>query len=389
MREIISRFFSFLLSRPKMAHPQDGLLQLIDSNLSLDTSQFLLHFVNTALLSKDWEGVVSRFKVVSLTHCKEPAAAEHEYITVEVEDMKHEGSGSSKYLMLLERTVSDTSPSIQAFAEHPNSPDVLKSIRNILAGMPRDILQSDSFINDTHGSSVLQGLLRRLTTEPPPESSDSIPLLPLEPIEAAELEPDITPAPSGPSRLQLIDMASVTSLALVNASTHLISARHVAQDKFTGGKHLELYANQFQNVRQIVPESLSLFELVVLADVVHDHDPLYSLLRGQCYWFVKTICDVVVEEYACTCVGGNANSSPAASRDEVCTSQKNYLPDTSGRWMGVMITGVENTVTLIVAQNFRAYCQEKVEYIKKNWGEHWGGTLAMIAKGHHQGGWNQ
>jgi hypothetical protein len=44
-------------------------------------------------------------------------------------------------------------------------------------------------------------------------------------------------------------------------------------------------------------KSLSLFDLAVLANTVHIHAPLYSLLGNHCFWFANIICDVLEQEY--------------------------------------------------------------------------------------------
>ena len=46
----------------------------------------------------------------------------------------------------------------------------------------------------------------------------------------------------------------------------------------------------------IITDHLTFFQLVTLAETVHDHDPLYMLFRCQCYWYANTIY-CVIEQY--------------------------------------------------------------------------------------------
>jgi hypothetical protein len=105
---------------------------------------------------------------------------------------------------------------------------------------------------------------------------------------------------------------------------------------------------------------LTLFELAVLADAVHDHDPLYSTLNSQCYWFARVICAVVEREYACSVVRGKQEP---LSTDDISIPINNYLPDLGGRFTGILINRVEEAVVTAIASNFRKYLQEKQEEV--------------------------
>ena len=99
-------------------------------------------------------------------------------------------------------------------------------------------------------------------------------------------------------------------------------------------------------------------ELVVLADTVHNHNPLNLILRRNCFWFASTVCDVIVKEYPCK---STSSKQFAVSNYEICIPPNDYLPDLAGRWMGILVSHIEKTISLIVASNFRKYHQEKLE----------------------------
>jgi len=76
-------------------------------------------------------------------------------------------------------------------------------------------------------------------------------------------------------------------------------------------------------VSQIWPNELSFYELGLLVNVVHKESPDYHiLLKGQCYWFITTICAVIVLLY-----GNKLNP-----QNPMAKSPKDYLPNLGGRW---------------------------------------------------------
>jgi hypothetical protein len=77
-----------------------------------------------------------------------------------------------------------------------------------------------------------------------------------------------------------------------------------------------------QVMRQIQPEGLSFYELGILVDVVHKEAPDYHVLDHQCYWFVTTICIIIVLLY-----GDKLNPEKPKVK-----SPNNYLPNLGGRW---------------------------------------------------------
>ena len=50
---------------------------------------------------------------------------------------------------------------------------------------------------------------------------------------------------------------------------------------------------------QLEPRNLSFFHFIVLANIVHNHEPLYSLLKRRCYSFANTIYLVIENSYKC------------------------------------------------------------------------------------------
>jgi hypothetical protein len=133
-----------------------------------------------------------------------------------------------------------------------------------------------------------------------------------------------------------------------------------AQDQFTGGNDVNASGSSLgQVIWQIQPQSLSLFKVAVLADVVHNYAPLYSLFRRQCYWFAFIICAVILKTCTCSSIG-----SPLFMEDEICIPPNSYLPDLAGRWMGILVRGVEEAVLKIIIEKYNARCQEKLDEVR-------------------------
>ena len=78
-------------------------------------------------------------------------------------------------------------------------------------------------------------------------------------------------------------------------------------------------------VCQIVPVNLSLFELGILVDTIHNDAPDYKLFKNQCYWFMLMIFKLVLRLY------NNALDSQSGKAPD------DYLPKLSRKWAGLLI----------------------------------------------------
>ena len=92
---------------------------------------------------------------------------------------------------------------------------------------------------------------------------------------------------------------------------------------------------------------------MILANVVHDHSPLYSLLKCQCYWYSNTIFSVIANSYACEGV-----SVPEGyEMDDLTIPLNSYLPHLGGTWMGVNINTISNAVVEVMKENFQKHLE--------------------------------
>jgi len=130
----------------------------------------------------------------------------------------------------------------------------------------------------------------------------------------------------------------------------------VAEDRILGRGMLSnkaILRDLGQVVRQIRPIKLSLFELGILVDVVHNEDPEYSLLKSQCYWFLHIIFEVVVSLY-----GDSLNTVPHSMTPVV------YLPNMAGRWRNLLIIAPKDEFINEVASKFFHRKEEEFSRVK-------------------------
>jgi hypothetical protein len=96
-----------------------------------------------------------------------------------------------------------------------------------------------------------------------------------------------------------------------------------------------------------------------LANVVHEHDPLYSLLLPQCYWFSNMIYEVVAS-YGCHGVIRRDKISSPKKKQEVQIPVNNYLPKIAGHWFGLLVSKISKTMLKIMRAKFEAWLEELI-----------------------------
>jgi hypothetical protein len=291
----------------KTTNIRSTLLQIVDSSLTLSTREVLRDICFAAIHTSDLEDALSRFQVHSITHCKDALRMpHHELLLIELTDTSAELGGTERFLMILERTESSIRSDIPRRLFQATALSSLSS--------PRELLGYQSLNNSASASTA---------------------------------------------SLSLADAATMALSAAACASTPQSSPTYFANDTVRGGRNVELYANSVRNVRQILPLGLSFFELVVLADSLHEQEPNYTALGKQCFWFASTICQVVEQEYGCDEVVTGPSSS---SKERIHAND--YLPDISGRVGGLLVSRPEISPGLVA--NFREHLNTKREEVSSN-----------------------
>jgi len=336
--------------RPRIME-RDSFLQLIDSISSFDTETFLRGIVHTALLSPDPLAVRNRFMVKGLTHCKDLQDSfipQHEFVIIELQDSdtlaRAERSESHPIFIVLERTASSSRQSLPV-----DSSTLLAGLARTLSEIATNLTASSSLLSNSLNPSALSPYQAVATEE-------------FELTESSQSSHLPSPAPlSHQARTRRLRIPDLLSLAVSRASHTSSRSSEVfrADDRFIGAQNFELYAQSNHNMRQLRPSQLSLFDLAVLANCVHNSDPNYSKFNHQCFWFSSIICDVVAKEYDCSTVSSDANST-----DDISVPRNNYLPDFEGRWMTFLISNVEKRELEDMASKFRKYRQEKEDEVR-------------------------
>jgi hypothetical protein len=293
---------------------RDTLLQIIDSNLTMSTREVLRDIGFIAFTADDYEVILNRFEVRSISHCKDDQRMpHHEFLIVELIDKQND---SESHFLILERTSSEVR------SDDPPG------------GIVKNLKESQIF-------KSLSRSTERLSLYQAPNDTDSSLQLPL------------------------LDASTLAFTGASRASSYSISPIYLANDTFRGGESVESYAKSTRNVRQITPSGFSFFDLVVLANSIHEQEPNYSILGTQCFWFASLICNIVEQEYVCSdIITGPSSSSGGSVGNPIRPTD--YLPDISGRVKGVLITRPDIEATQDLVAKFReclAFQRESVSLL--------------------------
>jgi hypothetical protein len=117
---------------------------------------------------------------------------------------------------------------------------------------------------------------------------ENIPLLPLDGSASLDLPPQSTK--------DVVTSTFAKAFAAVRSASQSISPQSMAEDSISGRASGTLFTGRC--TRSFTPTELSLFDLVLLAQVVHEYAPVYGLFSNQCYLFASVIFDAVVQEFS-------------------------------------------------------------------------------------------
>ena len=348
-----------------MTTSTDPFASLLTPTLRNDTGSFVENFFRLALYGTNQPllALRSRFVVVLVGVNKAGTTFRHESFSVWAYDnVEHKD-----LLFVIERTPSNRkrAANFVLFSRCPGSEAVLKSIQ--------DALQRIGSLTTKATTDALQTLpAMMLPTEDEDEDEDeSIPLLPTTNESVTESQSSNAADTSSTYHSQksladviglyLIRMAAMARVASQSTSPPTLAADTISRmDKL----------NPNDCIRTFRPQNLPLFDLVLLADEIHEHAPLYSLFENQCYWFANLLFELIVQYYTLPASASVASTSsipsgplPAPTPEIGTPANANtiILPAgtwsrQAGRWMGVLINDpvVRLTVMSIVRDNFLA-----------------------------------
>ena len=264
---------------------------------------------------------LDRIEVVWIWLNKTPTSPEHEYIIVETVDKV---DGQIRHF-IFDRSVHEEPPATTTKNHTRTDINTTPLRSNSLSSMEEGMLSGTTSTTSTH--------------RPPPPLSFPTPQL---------------------------SIGDALSMSATKASQVLADSldkgdKLDAFDRILGGHHLlQRRYGCGQNARQIKPNNLKLFELIVLAEVIHNFDPLYTFFDRNCYWYCNMLADAVIQIF-----GLDTSINP-----EDVARQEKYLPinpyqtEISGRWKGwkVSHTKPEDLTTVIL--DFKTFYRDKLAEVK-------------------------
>jgi hypothetical protein len=293
-----------------MSEPvSENFASLLTADLCTNTDAFLTVYRDGVSQSSDPIAALTRFSVESLTANKSDTFLRHELISVSVKDRETK----KLYNFFIERNPSKVK--VRPFTLSSLSPDL-----------------TSASITST----------REVETRA--RQSSEIPLLPLN--AASESVSSLYP-PTRPHRSKshysLREKFSITQI--MHSSS--MSFDSVAEDRILGrgmfvkDSNVGIHREIGLIVGQVVPVGLSLFELGIIVDVIHNEEPDYSIFKNQCYWFLNTIFKVVGILHQ-----DNLDETP----NNLIPSD--YLPNLAGRCMNVLIIDPKDDLLHKIANRF-------------------------------------
>lgn len=113
------------------------------------------------------------------------------------------------------------------------------------------------------------------------------------------------------------------------------SGYQVTMDQFVCGNILvKEYLGQI--LQYFKPRNLSLFQLAVIAQVVHMSYPNYAILNTQCYYYAALVYAVAEK------IGGiKASKDMDKENIDLVSISGSYLSNHYGQWKGLKVTRVE------------------------------------------------
>ena len=236
-----------------------------DPNTILKSKLFLLLLTNWASMTPDPEDSISRFKVQRITHYKLPTPPEHEFLVIETLD---ELLGQTKQF-ILDRTASrqggTTMPDPSADPAPSADPSAVLTSRVV---------------------ERLKKFVAAITTL---FSARSEPLLTsMEEGSSLQLSPGSSITSDPLSMADKVSLSLTETADLISDSLN-ISDNSPAFDRFLGQNHVNSPRWQGQKIQSMIIYNLTLFDFVILAHVIHELYPTYSILKEQCYFYAGLV----------------------------------------------------------------------------------------------------
>ena len=166
-----------------------------------------------------------------------------------------------------------------------------------------------------------EALFEPLGTESEADT-EAIPLLPLGNDDPEDLSDMPHPDTPKTTLFNSFTTTLVGAFTLARLGSNSFSPQRLAFDSISGVPTDSLKAEQC--ICYFHPKNLSLFDVVLLARVVHHYAPIYDLFQNQCYIFASVIFNTIVQIYSVPAVTFGTNYSSTAVP---ALTPENGIPD--------------------------------------------------------------
>ena len=347
---------------------------MLSPKSSMETKSFLKLYKMALALNTNSTLIISRlrFSVEKLSYWKCRDALEHEFLVVEVKDQ--EGSLSTK--LILERTVKagerggarlveDEPSKFQTFLRHPKALDLIKTLMEKggnLDNVPSSIAGKTAatafttaavtLASDMPIASAVSTAVAGVALLLPFQGKETAPILPLtNPVEVFT-----------PPRHSILDKATLAGSSKLHSANYFPKPSDIhAHDQWLGKDYLDSpdYANA-KLMFEFSPVKINLLQLAVLAEVIQEEYPLYSIFKDQCYWFAHLVCKAILV------ISSLPTEVPNAEDHDVEPMFNVGFLNEQGRWKGIKVSDVTPVVLSSVLDKFWRRFDEELETVIKH-----------------------
>ena len=347
-----------------------------------DTDSFLTILWNHANRKPDPMAYLNTLPVKSMVYRKTNKEAEHEFLIFGVQgiDRTHRFILERNVVLSADASIPTVDDStIDEFFKHVDSNKLLDAVHNAIESVQLPIISAAACTSAAAVPILVAGsLLAPLSISSPDlpmvdEGSSSSSYLPL--TSTSAISPKYSNLEHASIKMaEILQVLSETKIGSylsrsVNKPKPPKDSR--ADDRFLGEEQLKSIAFDLaygKDVGEYNPKNLNLFHLALLANIVHQEYPLYSLFSSQCYWFASIVfyaVQIIDRDISPSTHQANSNVMIAETLreekmvDDVFFPFNLFQPKEAGRWRGIMITGCKGVVLATIVTKFhhqlRAY----------------------------------
>jgi hypothetical protein len=352
---------------------------LLSSHLNLETDNFFHLHLSEILSSFDSPKALSRFKVKTVNVKKKKESPQHEFILIDVYDTQD----CRDRLFILERTVnmddeerseSDDSDKqkniVERFLQHPDSKAVVDAILQSLVNIPPTVVVAGAAMATGQALSGLSAPVVASAIIPLAVASKFLPSPPSPSQVSSSYLPYASDPIMEPSHTSMVDQATLNVTQVLHFISELTISRQaskkcsnskppkdaIAHDRWIAGHRVEdPDYGTVQGARSFNAYNLSLFHLALLAYIVHEEEPLYTVFKNNCYWFSNTFylaARIIDKTLANRPDLPEDPEDPRTITDMFYLPFYLYMPEVAGRWMGFKIFKVQEIVLNRIVKSF-------------------------------------